>query len=136
MHGFAADDVTPDLSIGSDLTTDADVLYVDGNTWYRRQYDQETRTSVETRGWYMCSQQPEHPNEHLFWKVILGEPDGALGVSTCDVLETDVVLPAGQNRILMAWYKQLGGSVAPQVGYCRIGSEEEFLGRPCNDPFE
>lgn len=130
-HGYAEDNETPDFSEGGDAATgDADLLEVDGNTWHRKRYGPASRQLIESRGWFFCSQQPEHPNEHLFWvstEVVAGP--GAVG----DTARSDVVLSAGRDRHLISWFAEVDGSLFYQSSYCRIGTAQN--GKVCTDPF-
>jgi hypothetical protein len=133
-HGFT-EDGTPDYTkLGDASTGDAEALYIDGNTWYSHFRDQQDNQSVETRGWFFCSQQPEHPNEHLFWVTLQATPAGNLGANAGDINESDVILPAGADNQLIAWYDEIGGETSVSIGYCKIGSVR--AGVTCNDPFE
>jgi len=134
-HGFAADETTPDYDKGANADSDdAEALFIDGNTWYSHFHDQQAGQSVETRGWFFCSQQPEHPNEHLFWVTLQATPAGALDANAGDINESDVILSAGEDNRLIAWYDDVGGQTNVQIGYCKIGSVKD--GKTCNDPFE
>lgn len=134
-HGFAADGETPDYSKGGDATTDdAEVLFIDGNTWYSQLHDQQEGKSVETRGWFFCSQKPEHPNEHLFWYTIEAKPEGQLGATSGEYNESDVILSQGGDKKLIAWYDTVGGASSASIGYCKIGTVSN--GQTCNNPFE
>jgi hypothetical protein len=133
-HGYAADETTPDYDKGNNAATgDAEVLLIDGNTWYSKFYDKQSDTTQETRGFFMCSQQPEHPNEHLFWVVTEVVDDGGSGLEAGDVLRTDVILSQGADRKLIYWMDDLVGQTYVQIGYCKIGTESG--GKTCNDPF-
>ncbi len=134
-HGFAADETTPDYTKGSDAGTgDAEILFIDGNTWYSHFHDQQEGKSVETRGWFLCTQQPEHPNEHIFWVTLQAVPAGNLGANNGDINESDVILSSGTDKKLIAWYDEVGGNTSAQIGYCKIGTSSG--GQTCNNPFE
>ncbi len=127
--GFEPDEETSDYSKGADASSDdADLLVVDGNTWYSEIFDIQTGTTQIARGWYFCSQKPEHPNEHVFWTTTAGD-EGPGSVS-----RSNVVLAQGNNQILMEWFYELTGQQYTQIAYCRVGST---LGdQVCNNPFE
>ena len=134
-HGFADDQVTPDYDKGNDADTgDAEVLFIDGNTWYSHLSDHQDQKSVETRGWFVCTQQPEHPNEHLFWVTLQAVPEGTLGANNGDINESDVILSSGSDKKLIAWYDSTTSEQNVQIGYCKIGTSSG--GQTCNDPFE
>lgn len=134
-HGFAADETTPDYDLGSDASTgDAEILFIDGNTWYSQIHDKQLQQSVETRGWLLCSQKPEHPNEHLFWTTLSAVPAGTLGANNGDINESDVILSSGSDKVLIAWYDEVGGNTSVQIGYCKVGTSSG--GKECNNPFE
>lgn len=134
-HGFGADEVTPDYSKGGDADNDnAEILYIDGNTWYSKFHVHSEGQTVETRGWFVCTQQPEHPNEHLFWVTVQATPEGTLGANSGDINESDVILSSGTDKKLIAWYDDVGGNTSAQIGYCKIGTTSG--GQTCNNPFE
>lgn len=135
-HGFSdADDTTPDFAKGGDASTgDAEILFIDGNTWMDQFHDQQSGQTVLTRGWFFCSQQPEHPNEHLFWVSTEADPAGTLGANAGDINESDVILSQGANLKLIFWYNDVGGTTGVQIGYCKIGSSSG--GQTCNNPYE
>ena len=64
---------------------DAEIFYVDGNTWYDMFSDHQTQQTLVTRGWFFCTQKPEHPNEHLFWMTTEADPAGTFGATSDDV---------------------------------------------------
>jgi hypothetical protein len=133
-HGFAADQSTPDYNKGSDAANDdAELLFIDGNTWYSRLHDHQSGQSVETRGWFVCTQQPEHPNEHLFWVTLQATPAGVFGANAGDINESDVILSSGTDKKLIAWYDDVGGNTSVQIGYCKIGTQSGS--QTCNNPF-
>lgn len=125
-HGFADDGLTPDFSKGASASDDAEILFIDGNTWYSRMHDQQSGRTVESRGWFFCSQKPEHPNEHLFWVTV--EPNAGRAS------ESDVILSQGDDLRLIFWYDEVGGGTGISIGYCKIGSQAG--GVSCNNPFE
>lgn len=135
-HGFQdADETQPDYTKGGDADTgDAEVLYIDGNTWYSHLHDHQEMKSVETRGWFVCTQQPEHPNEHLYWVTLQAVPEGTLGANNGDINESDVILSSGGDKKLIAWYDSTTSEQNVQIGYCKIGTSSG--GQTCNDPFE
>lgn len=133
-HGYAADETTPDYDKGNSAATgDAEILFIDGNTWYSKFYDKQSNTTQETRGYFVCTQQPEHPNEHLFWVVTEVVDDGGSGLEAGDILRTDVILSQGSDRKLIYWFDDLVGQTYVQIGYCKIGTAAE--GKTCNNPF-
>ena len=133
-HGFAADDTTPDYSQGADASNDdAESLYIDGNTWYSRFHDQQSNTTTETRGWFFCSQQPEHPNEHLFW-VTTDVEDTSGSSKVGDINRSNVILSSGADKKLIEWFDELTGQTYVQIGYCKIGTSSN--GQSCNDPYQ
>jgi hypothetical protein len=130
-HGFADDKTTPDYEKGGSAATgDAELLVIDGNTWYSKVYDKQSNTTQETRGWFFCSQKPEHPNEHLFWvntEVVQGE------AQVGGVNRSDVILSQGTDRKLIFWFDELAGDTNVQIAYCKVGTT--FNGKTCNNPF-
>jgi len=134
-HGFAADESTPDYDKGSDAATgDAEILFIDGNTWYSNFHDEQEGKSVETRGWFVCTQQPEQANEHLYWVTLSAVPEGTLGANNGDINESDVILSQGTDKKLIAWYDAVGGNTSASIGYCKIGTSSG--GKTCNNPFQ
>lgn len=131
-HGWAEDEVTPDYTIGSQ-SDEGEVLYIDGNTWYSH-WVKPDGTEFEVRGWFLCSQQPEHPNEHYFWVSLEAVPASALGNDVKAIYRSNVKLDAGVNNVLFEWFNELTGSGLYQTGYCKIGTERG--GVECNNPFE
>lgn len=131
-HGWQEDKITPDYEIGSQ-SNEGEILYIDGNTWYSH-WVKPDGTEFEVRGWYMCSQQPEHPNEHLFWVSLEAVPSSALGNEVKSIYRSNVKLDAGINNMLFEWFNELTGSGLYQTGYCKIGTERG--GVTCNNPFE
>ncbi len=131
-HGFAADETTPDYDKGADASSDdAELLYIDGNTFYFKLYDKQTNTTDEARGWFFCSQKPENNGEHLFWVVT----DGIQGApQDGDINRTDVILSQGADRKLISYFDELTGQTNVQIGYCKIGTSSG--GKTCNNPFE
>jgi hypothetical protein len=134
-HGFGADEATPDYSKGGDADIDdAEIFYIDGNTWYSMFRDLQTNQTLETRGWFVCTQQPEHPNEHLFWVTLEAIPAGTFGANAGSIDESDVILSQGSDKKLIFWYDSVGGNTGIQIGYCKIGTTSN--GQTCNNPFE
>ena len=134
-HGYKADMTTPDYSKGADAATDdAEIFYVDGNTYYSHFHDQQEGKSVETRGWYVCTQQPEHAHEHIFWVTLEATPAGVLGSNAGDIGESDVILSQGSDKKLITWYDEVDGATSLQMGYCKIGTSSGS--QTCNNPFE
>lgn len=133
-HGYAEDETTPDYDKGNSAATgDAEILFIDGNTWYSKLYLKDGDITEEKRGYFFCSQQPEHPNEHLFWVITEVVDDGGSGLEAGDVLRTDVILSQGTDRKLIYWFRDLTGQLYDQFGYCKIGTQAE--GKTCNNPF-
>lgn len=135
-HGFKDEEQSdPDYSKGADADNDdAEVLYIDGNTWYSHLHDHQEMKSVETRGWFLCTQQPEQPNERLFWVTLQASPEGALGANAGDINKSDVILSSGSDRKLIFWYDTTAGETNYPIGYCKIGTAAG--GQTCNDPFQ
>lgn len=132
-HGFTPDGEI-DYSLGSDAgPDDAEILFIDGNTFYNRIYDRQEGQTVELRGWFFCGQQPEQANEHLFWVVLDAVPDGTWGYTAGTVFESDVILSWANDRKLITWFDDLGASTSADIGYCQIGTSAG--GQFCNDPF-
>lgn len=132
-HGFT-EGGDPDYSLGAEAgPDDAELLFIDGNTFYSRIYDRQTDVTVELRGWFFCGQQPEQPNEHLYWFVLEANPAGTWGYDAGTVFESDVILSWGNDRKLIIWFDELGASTSADIGYCQIGTTAG--GQFCNDPF-
>lgn len=130
-HGYVDNSDEPDYSKGS-TASEAEIFYIDGNTWYSH-WVKPDGTEFEVRGWFFCSQQPEHPNEHYFWKSLETVPASALGGDIPEVYRSNVKLDAGGDRVLFEWFYELTGTTLYQTGYCRIGTT--YNGQNCNDPF-
>ena len=133
-HGWDGDwGGTPDYDIGnSPAKGDAEVLFIDGNTWYSKLYFRSENRTEETRGYFFCSQRPEHANEHLFWVITEVVDDGGIGLDAGTVWRTEVI-SSGAERKVISWFADLSGEQNVQTGYCRIGTE--FADKACNDPF-
>ena len=131
-HGWKADNEDEvDYSIGSEAT-DANVLLVDGNT-FSYEVRQTDGANYIARGYYVCTQKPEHPNEHIFWQVVETEPANVLGTPDVPGLwRTDVVLNSGPDNILLFWFAALTGDQQYSLGYCRVGST--VGDQTCNNP--
>lgn len=123
----------------------AEVVYIDGNTWYTKIYDsQASPKTVEARGYYACLQQPEHPNKHLLWVTLEATPTGAQGWSAGEAFGSDVPLIGGASGKdwRAYWYndprdtnadfnKTTGGD--DEKPYCQFGSSAG--GKTCSNPF-
>ncbi|HRE91530.1 MAG TPA: hypothetical protein PK095_20595 [Myxococcota bacterium] len=132
-HGFVendGDDWDIDLSKGANANSDdAELLLIDGNTFYTRFYDSQSDTLEETRGWYFCSQKPENANEHIFW---VKEEE----TSTGSVNRSNVILSLGASTDfkLIEWFDTITSTTSVKIGYCRLGAVRN--GVTCNNPFE
>ncbi len=118
-----------DFSIGSGANdTDIDRLAIDGNTFFG--YTRFDGVESEFRGWFLCSQQPEHPNEHLYWVVL--DASGPLYTAGA-VYRTNRILSSGDDQRLLEYFDDLETTSSFLLPYCRIGARDEE-GRLCNDP--
>ncbi len=117
-----------DFSVGGTANGDVDRLAIDGNTFFG--YTRFDGEESEFRGWFLCSQQPEHPNEHLYWVVL--DATGPLYAEGA-VYRTNRILGGGGQR-LFEYFDDLETTSSFQVPYCRIGAVDA-QGRLCNDPY-
>ncbi len=109
----------------------AELLYIDGNTWYSVIRDARAGTTTETRGWFFCAMKPEHPNAHTFWTTTAVDQGSA---QVGGVNESDVFLTLGGGaEMLLFWTNEPGTSLGIELGYCRIGST--VGGKLCQSPF-
>ncbi len=127
--GFCPDAGDPDVD-HPPPTEFAELLFIDGNTWYSR--IDAGGTAYEARGWYFCAEQPEHPNAHLFWVTteVLADSEGATSVG--EVHETDVPLTT-TGQLLLFYFDSVGASTSVGITYCAIG--EMVNGELCYDPY-
>lgn len=133
-HGFTSDGEI-DYSLGAVAgSDDAELLFIDGNTFYSRIYDLQEDKTVELHGWFFCGQQPEQADEHLFWVVLDATPDGTWGYTAGTIFESDVILSWANDRKLITWFDDLGANTSADIGYCQIGTAAG--GQLCNDPFD
>jgi hypothetical protein len=118
---------------GEDFTlpeTSAEILYIDGNTWYNVvKFDGQP--TYEARGYFIVPGQPERSDRHFFWIVTEVIQQGSGDTVAGDVYETDNVIRTGSDRLLVFYYDEVGGSTNVGINYCRIGSSSN--GQACDN---
>jgi len=132
---YEADNDTPNYEAPA-ASDQAEILFVDGNTWYTGYYDsRESVSRVDARGYYFCTQKPEHPNEHLGWVILEADPEGALGYDTGGSYGSDVPLTA-TGELRMYYYatiaEQNGAHLDATRPYCKFGATS--AGKTCTNP--
>lgn len=125
-----AGDPDVDTPVPSDF---AELLFIEGNTWYARIKNGSNNSDYEARGWYFCSEQPENSNAHLFWVTteVITDTSGTAQVG--DTIRTDVPLDAGDGPLLFYFNELMGSDAGVNATYCKIG--ETVNGEECYDPF-
>ncbi|MFO0747625.1 MAG: hypothetical protein U1F43_18445 [Myxococcota bacterium] len=136
VHGFVNADGTGDMDYDfPDPATDyAETLFVDGNTWVSHIKDVKASSEGTVRGFYFCSQKPEMATQHLFWIVTASDDaDKPVGY----VFETDVVLSAGGDNLILDWYDEPGSVGNQDFQYCRLGTKNgDNAEQTCTNPFQ
>ncbi len=132
VHGFAENSDSVDYSIPDPSVGRADVLFVDGNTFYYGTHNPVTQQSFQSKGYFFCSMKAENSGKHLYWNDLEASDPQAIGNWT----RTDVVLSQSGGKNILLWYfdsPSTSDSGSVDVPYCRIGSTTD--GQVCTDPF-
>jgi len=120
-----------DYTLPDPVTDYAQVLFVDGNTFYWGVRDVQEQRTAQHRGYYFCSMRTENSAKHIYW--VFTDSDESDSVSR--ILRTDTILSGGSNNFLFSIFDSpTGGSEFQNFYYCRFGSSKD--GHTCGDPMD
>ncbi|MFT7582379.1 MAG: hypothetical protein ACI9MR_004061 [Myxococcota bacterium] len=116
------ENMEPDYSTPDPDTDYAELLFIDGNSWYSVIKDARNGSTAETRGYYMCVDAGQR-GEQIFFITTDVSQAGAGGAKVGDVTETDLIA-SGTDVINLFYYTEAGTAVDTGIFlfYCRIGS--------------